>query len=452
MPPDDPEADFLRRLSPPGDEMPRPEHVRQLRTRVLDEFDRAEFDRARDATLPRPQSTLTVRVLEFGRDLMRRPTFRLSVATALLAVAIISLIPGQQRPVFADLLETFMQAESARFQMVIKPENQPEQKFRAYFMAPARFRQEIGTAINISDFEAGRILTLDPTTRTATFLVMKNRPKGKSSGNFFQDIREALKQIQETPDDATVALPEKEVDGKRLVGFRTKNPVQTISMWGDKATGQLVRIESEMLMGVRTLCTMSDFEFNVPVDEALFSLEAPEGYKVNTLDVDVSPATEEEFAKILGTFAESNDGVFPDTLHPSLVFTAIMKKLTFKKDKPPTEEEIQELMKTSVNLGRALQFAFQLPKTAQAHYAGKGVKRGDKDAPVFWYKPEGAAKWRVISGDLSVKDMPAAPQVAGAAPVNADSAAARPEAEPQPPVRPAPPKNVEARNAPSGHP
>ena len=44
------------------------------------------------------------------------------------------------------------------------------------------------------------------------------------------------------------------------------------------------------------------------------------------------------------------------------------------------------------------------------HYAGKGVKLGNKDAIVCWYKLKGAKNpntYRVVYGDLSVKDVAA---------------------------------------------
>ena len=404
MHPFDPETDFVRRLSPPGDEAPRAEHARELRARVL-----AEFDQAR--AVPPAPAPVAVRILQIGRDLMRRPTFRLSIVAALLAVAFTLLGPGQERIAFADLLETFMEARTARFQMEVKAENQPAQKFKAWYQAPASIRQEIGSVVNISDFKAGKILSLDPTNKVATLLVMKNRPKDKSSGNFFHDVRETLKGIQAKPDGSTEALPEKVEDGRRLIGYRATSPMTTISMWGDAATGRLVRIESEMRMPVLTQVTMSDFEFDVPLDEKLFSTEPPEGYKVNTIDVDVSPATDKEFADVLDTLADTNDGVFPSKLDATLVFSAMLKQMSFTEDNPPTDAEIQELMKASIKLGRGLQFALQLPKSAEARYAGKGVKKGTADTPIFWYKPEGKTTWRVISADLSIKDMDTAPAV-----------------------------------------
>lgn len=39
------------------------------------------------------------------------------------------------------------------------------------------------------------------------------------------------------------------------------------------------------------------------------------------------------------------------------------------------------------------------------HYAGADVKFGDSDKAIFWYRPEGSETYRVIYGDLSVKDI-----------------------------------------------
>ena len=38
-------------------------------------------------------------------------------------------------------------------------------------------------------------------------------------------------------------------------------------------------------------------------------------------------------------------------------------------------------------------------------YAGDGVKLGDGPKAIFWYKPKDSQTWRVIYGDLSVKDI-----------------------------------------------
>ena len=39
------------------------------------------------------------------------------------------------------------------------------------------------------------------------------------------------------------------------------------------------------------------------------------------------------------------------------------------------------------------------------HYVGNGVKLGDAESPVCWYRPDGSETYRVIYGDLSIKDV-----------------------------------------------
>jgi hypothetical protein len=62
-------------------------------------------------------------------------------------------------------------------------------------------------------------------------------------------------------------------------------------------------------------------------------------------------------------------------------------------------------------------FANGLPPEADAHYAGKGVKLGAADRPIFWYRPKDSKKYRVIYADLSVRDADTPPSVPNAQPV-----------------------------------
>ena len=61
-----------------------------------------------------------------------------------------------------------------------------------------------------------------------------------------------------------------------------------------------------------------------------------------------------------------------------------------------------------VDLGQmfnALLFVAHLPKESNWRYAGNGVKLGTADKAIFWYIPKGSNNYRVIYGDLSVKDV-----------------------------------------------
>jgi hypothetical protein len=54
---------------------------------------------------------------------------------------------------------------------------------------------------------------------------------------------------------------------------------------------------------------------------------------------------------------------------------------------------------------QGMMFYNMLTSQNDSHYVGGGVKLGTPDRPIFWYKPTGAEKYRVIYADLSVKEL-----------------------------------------------
>jgi outer membrane lipoprotein-sorting protein len=90
-----------------------------------------------------------------------------------------------------------------------------------------------------------------------------------------------------------------------------------------------------------------------------------------------------------------------------------LPKRSGKSQSARTEELLQRMKPFT----QGLAFAATLPADANARYAGKDVKLGDKDAAVFWYKPASAAAYRVIHGDLSITEQDDAPQSPNAVPI-----------------------------------
>ena len=114
-------------------------------------------------------------------------------------------------------------------------------------------------------------------------------------------------------------------------------------------------------------------------------------------------------------------GALPDQLD-LIAFTKLFQEDWAKshpiKNASPGQEEMQEQLNGMLKFTRGLSFAFeQLPRDADAHYAGKGVKVGAADAPVFWYRSGDAKKYRIIYADLSVREADTAPTVPNAQPV-----------------------------------
>ena len=89
------------------------------------------------------------------------------------------------------------------------------------------------------------------------------------------------------------------------------------------------------------------------------------------------------------------------------------RKASARRQKNSQAEE-DEFMAAQRRVQRGLEFANDLPRGADAHYAGKGVASGSAATPIFWYRPENSKKYRVIYADLSVRNAdkpPAVPQV-----------------------------------------
>jgi hypothetical protein len=247
---------------------------------------------------------------------------------------------------------------------------------------------------------------------------MKNRPNepGKPRpGDIFGRVRDLLSERRNSKEDEYKRLGEKEIDGHHAVGFSYADPVRSLTLWGDPATGLPVLIETVWSGSPKTEVTMSHFELNEKLDPALFDTTPPADYKVQTFGIDASEPTETTLIDGLRLAAGWNDGQFIRLDIPStnaLVRKQVKKVVGARKDE--SMEMPPELVTKIGTIARGLAFAVALPESADAHYAVDGVKLGEPNRPIFWYKPEAAKTYRVIYADLSVKDAETAPEVAGA--------------------------------------
>ena len=411
---DEQESEFSRLLSRTSfDESARGEHRDALRERALAHFESAEFT----APLARWKSALNK-----GRTLMRRPIVRYTAfaAACLTVAAIWLLVPGQQSTAeaFNKFAEAIVEAKTARFQMELEMTGQPKRKFKAYYLAPGRFRHEVENVVGIMDMKVGKIVTLNPEKKTAIVMNLKGRQESKpaSSMDVFEQLRELLSKRGDTNDRQYQRLGEKEIGGQPAVGFRRDSPEGTITLWGNPATGQPVRVEIIFSGVPRTEVAMTDFELNVELQESLFDLTPPADYKVQSFDIDASPPTEADLVSALRITSDMAGGKYPDTLDTASIMKAMSDYITEeeKENKENSDEQTKQLMQKSMTIGRGWGFALQLPESADAHYAGKDVTRDAKDTPIFWYMPEGKKKYQVIYADLSTREVDQAPQVPGA--------------------------------------
>jgi outer membrane lipoprotein-sorting protein len=423
------EVEFARLLDGlPFDDTRRPEQAAQLRTLALARF--AQAARVDAAT------AWWKHALQEGREIMRHPISRLIAGVVCLAIfAVWLLAPGRQSTAqaFQKFAEAVVQAKTARFQMEVAMEGQPRQTFQAFYLAPGKFRQELGFMVNVSDLQAGKMVSLMPAQKRALVANLKGRPpmpkdKLTCDAFYFERLRELLAGSRDAQAKQYQHLGEKDIDGKRAVGFRYDSPIATITLWGDPKTGLPVRLETVWSGIPRTEVVMSHFEFNVPLKESLFDVTPPADYKVQSFDVDLSPSREQDLLKAFQACSAIGAGEFPETMDMAGLSNMIAK-YAVSHPKEISDERVQQLMKQSIEIGRGFQFALELPPSADAYYAGKGVKQGERERPIFWYKPEGARHYRVLYADLTFRDADSAPQVAGARRITKASETHRPVKE-----------------------
>ena len=162
----------------------------------------------------------------------------------------------------------------------------------------------------------------------------------------------------------------------------------------------------------QTAVVMTNYEFNIDLDESLFSLEIPEGYKVSENDIDVTPTEENEFLDSLRMAYDVSDGTFPDSLDTvglSVLAAKYVKKMAVGKE-GPSKEQMQAVLK----LTRGITFVTRLPAESDAHYVGRGAKINEKGRIIFWYRPEGEQQYRVVHADLTASNVAEPPDVQGA--------------------------------------
>jgi len=405
---DPPESELDRFLAEklPADDAPSPAHREALRERALAEFDRAVAAKT-NALSPNP-------VPWTWRDVMRRPVSRL-IAAAVVCLAVAApwlLIPGESSSAFAfnRIAAALVEAKTARFQMEVNIEGLPAQKSQAYYQAPGKFRQELPMGgVSISDEAAGKTLTLIQAAKSAVVTTSKGRHAGTATKDPFFRLRELLSKKQDAKESEFRSIGEKDIGGKRASGFQSESAAGRFTLWGDADTGLPVRVEALWSETPRTEVVMTDFEINVALEESMFDLVPPADYKVQTFEVDLSPASEADLIESLRLCGRLSGGEFPDSLGPAGIASFIGKH-TKERFKTGSEAEMKEVMKEISPIARGFRFALELPESTGAHYAGKGVKQGTAEKPVFWYRPAGSAKFRIIRADLSVGESDVAPQ------------------------------------------
>lgn len=287
-------------------------------------------------------------------------------------------------------------------------------------------------AVRIQDTAQLRQLTLLPEQKIATLAEVKI-PMGEREGPFASVMKE-LKgddlQFVETRN-----MPTGEVNVFRYSIPAKKNPNGvdwSYDYWIDNKTKQLVELRipgtdiydpdkdptrnnppGTMSRGRVAGAVFSGFVFDAELEESLFRLDPPAGYTAKGETISRLYVTEKQMIDFLGILADYNDQVFPERKELAGAFSDGRVRKTMekpKKDRTATEQKFWETLGLYIeaNLNDPIgEFLYHSTVENSFRYLGKGAKLGDKDRIVCWYRLKGAATYRVVYGDLSVRDIAA---------------------------------------------
>jgi hypothetical protein len=312
---------------------------------------------------------------------------------------------------FGDVLKNVLSVHTVQFKQttIIQVPNLGTQTVTSdtIIVESGRMRQTIspsagmpGGTVMIWDYGQGRCLTLDPQNKRATILEMSNMPQEQKSQNL-------LEQFRQLNEKAGTPIGEKQIAGRLTKGFKVGAPPMEMVIWADVETRLPVLIEATMKTGLLPAftSTMTDFVWDLEVDESLVSLTPPAGYESQTFQMNMGPATEEDVIEALRTAAELNGGKFPSDLG-MMSQKGMFKQLASSMNDPAKLKEAQaKMVEAMTAIGRAWMFINDPKNGDDFHYAGKDVKSGQAGTPILWYQPKDSATYRVIDADLSVRDV-----------------------------------------------
>jgi len=202
--------------------------------------------------------------------------------------------------------------------------------------------------------------------------------------------------------EAEENLGEMEINGRKAVGFRIVKDNRVITVWADPDTALPIQIESKADDGTETL-TLTNITFGVELDDQLFDMTVPDDYLAMNMSTEEFTIpfelTEKYLVEGLKIAAGHRGGKFPTY---------------FGRGRPGKEARDKHLEEASRIVAPieddfacmlATEYFVRLPKGSEWQYVGEDVQLGDAKKPVCWWKTPGSKTYRVIYGDLSIRDV-----------------------------------------------
>lgn len=201
----------------------------------------------------------------------------LGVCAAGICVALTFSLGGGT-PLLAQVQSALKKVRTATYTVTHTMEDQPALTWRVKLLGENLCRVEQPNGIYlVFDIRAKKMMEVNPGESKVRIIENLPVPQGFNVLATLTNLKAAAAKDQP-------AAPDREIDGKSAAGFAIEDNGVVYNVWVDRATNLPLEMER---VGDRegqppTTENWSDFRFDEPMDEAMFSFEVPDGYAVDT--------------------------------------------------------------------------------------------------------------------------------------------------------------------------
>ncbi|SIO56293.1 Outer membrane lipoprotein-sorting protein [Singulisphaera sp. GP187] len=209
----------------------------------------------------------------FSRRLVM--TIRITVGTIIAAgvAALISLLVPSQTTAALNLADVQREVKATRtvtFTSNFVVNGESKHVTKHLILPPDRLRFETENGYTVIDFKTRKGMSVNTKDKTVEFSDTGQNPSQKNLYSLFRDLTKTLAE----------PLPAREIDGKHALGFVAALHGHEVSIWVDPETRLPIRVEQTHKEGGFTMETVTkDIVFDRPLDDSLFRLTAPAGYR-----------------------------------------------------------------------------------------------------------------------------------------------------------------------------
>lgn len=299
---------------------------------------------------------------------------------------------------WADVIEPILNAKTASMDIVIGSGDK-KVVIHDEIMGSLirRTTPELSNANTIIDLENMKVMVIEPEKKTVVYVELEGLGEIK---NYLETLKNVVTRLEGNPQFEVENQGIQNVDGIEYVVFVAKVNDETVTILVDPETAVPVSIVHDT---PNMRVAADNLKFDVELDDSRFNMEVPQGYKIQQAGIDFKDNSEAGFIETLRIWAEIiEDGQFPESIALEDVVKVGPK---FDEGLKRAQLTDDEQMKIATKFGQGLVFIRFFKGQGQWHWAGKGVKLGDGETPIFWYQPKDSQTFRVIYGDLSVKDV-----------------------------------------------